>query len=88
MPQICMDFRTRDVGSDRRNVAWSTGNVLVDMVARMQQDFADIRAENRLLRTPGVPPVVRAYPSTGGVHNDESAAVRWDDQLGTVPTGF
>ena len=29
-----------------------------------------------------------AYPSTGGVHNDESAAVGWDDQLGTVPTGF
>ena len=27
-------------------------------------------------------------PLTGGVHNDESAAVWWDDQLGTVPTGF
>ena len=25
----------------------------------MQQDLADLRAENRLLRTPGVPPVVR-----------------------------
>ena len=29
-----------------------------------------------------------AYPSTGGVHNDESTTVWWDDQLGTVPTGF
>ena len=29
-----------------------------------------------------------AYPSTGGFHNDESATVWWDDQLGTVPTGF
>ena len=48
----------RDVGSDRRNVAWSPENVLVDTVARLQQDLADIRAESRLLRTPGVPPVV------------------------------
>ena len=59
MPQIFTDVRTRDVGSHRRNDAWSPGNVLVDTVARMQQDLADVRAENRLLRTPGVPPVVR-----------------------------
>ena len=58
VPQIFTDVRTRDVGSDRRNDAWSPGNVLVDTVAWMQQDLADIRAENRLLRTPGVPPVV------------------------------
>ena len=58
VPQIFSDVRTRDVGSDRRNDAWSPENVLVDMVARMQQDLADIRAENRLLRTPGVQPVV------------------------------
>ena len=58
MPQIFTDVRTRDVGSDRRNDAWSPGNVLVDTVTRMQQDLADIRTENRLLRTPGVPPVV------------------------------
>ena len=38
---------------DRRNGAWSPANVLVDMVARMQQDLVDLRAENRLLRTPG-----------------------------------
>ena len=59
VPQIFPDVRTKDVGSDRRNDAWSPGNVLVDTVARMQQDLADIRAENRLLRTLGVPPVVR-----------------------------
>ena len=34
--------------------------MLVDMVARMQQDLANLRAENRLLRTLGVPQVVRA----------------------------
>ena len=79
---IFTDVRTRDVGSDRRDDAWSPGNVLVDTVARMQQDLADIRAEKRLLRTPGVPPVV---------HTPRQAAfttVWWDDQLGTVPTGF
>ena len=35
-------------------------DVLVDTVARMQQDLASLRAENRLLRTPAVPQVVRA----------------------------
>ena len=57
-PQICTDARTREVSSDRRNVAWSPENILVDTVARLQQDLADIRAESRQLRTPGVPPVV------------------------------
>ena len=56
--QIFTDVRTRDAGPDRRNDAWSPENVLVDTVAQMQQDLADIRAENRLLRTPGVQPVV------------------------------
>ena len=59
VPQICTDVRSREVGSDRWNDAWSPANVLLDTVARMQQDLADLRAENRLLRTPGVPPVVR-----------------------------
>ena len=59
MPQIFTDVRSKDVGSDRRNDVWSTANVLVETVARMQQDLANLRAENRLLRTPGVPPVVR-----------------------------
>ena len=34
--------------------------MLVDTVARMQQDLANLRAENRMLKTPGVPQVVRA----------------------------
>ena len=34
--------------------------MLVDTVVRLQQDLANLRAENRLLRTPGVPQVVRA----------------------------
>ena len=56
--QMFTDVWTKDVGSDRRDDAWSPGNVLVDTVARMQQDLANLRAENRLLRTPVVPPVV------------------------------
>ena len=50
--------RTRDVSSDRRNIPWSPENILIDTVACLQQDLADIRAESRQLRTPGVPPVV------------------------------
>ena len=46
-------------GSDRGNDGWSPANVLVDTVARMQQDLSDLRTENRLLRTPEVPAVVR-----------------------------
>ena len=42
VPQICMDVRSRDVGSDRRNDVWSLANVLVDTVARMQQDLANL----------------------------------------------
>ena len=57
-PQIFTDARTREVGSDGQNVAWSPENILVDIVARLQQDLADIRAESRQLRTPGVPPAV------------------------------
>ena len=38
----------------------SPENVLVDTLARLQQDLADIRAESRLLRTPVVQPVVQA----------------------------
>ena len=60
MPQIFTDVRMRDVGSNRQDDAWSLGNVLVDTVARMQQDLADIQAEHWLLRTLGVPPVVHS----------------------------
>ena len=57
VPQIVSDARARDVGPDRRSGGWSPGNVLEDTVARMQRDLAEI-VENRLLRTPGVQPVV------------------------------
>ena len=81
-PQIFMDAQTRDVGLDRRNVAWSPKNILVDTVARMQQDLADIRAESRQLRTPG------AHSSAGGFYDNQSATVWRDDQLGTVSASF
>ena len=58
VPQIFSDVRPRDVGPDRRSDGWSPVNVLEDTVAQMQRDMAEIRAENWLLRTPGVQPVV------------------------------
>ena len=60
VPQIFMEVRSRDGGSDRRKDVGSPVNVLVDTVARMQQDLANLRAENCLLRTPGVSQIVRA----------------------------
>ena len=87
VPQIATDVRTREVSSDRRNDAWSPENVLVDTVARMQQDLADIRAENRLLRMPGGS-TCGAYSSAGGFHDDQSTTVWRDDQLGAVPAAF
>ena len=57
-PQIFTEARDRDVGPDRGNVPWSPENVLIDTVARLQWDLADMRAESRSLRTPGVPTVV------------------------------
>ena len=87
VPQNFTDVRTRDIRSDRRNDAWSPENVLVDTVARLLQDLADIRAESRLLRTPGFQPVVH-NPSAGGFYDDQRATVWRDDQLGAVPAGF
>ena len=52
--------RSRDSGPDRQKGVGSPVDILVDAVARMQQDLASPRAENRLLRTPAVPQVVRA----------------------------
>ena len=60
MPRIFSEVRPRDGGPDRRKEDESPVDVLVDTVARMQQDLASLRAENRLLRTPAVPQVVRA----------------------------
>ena len=55
-PQMSTEARDKDVGSDRRNVPWAPENILIDTVARLQQDLADIRAESRQLRTPGFHP--------------------------------
>ena len=60
MPQIFSEVLPRDGGPDRRKDVESPVYVLVDTVARMQQDLASLHAENRLLRTPAVPQVVRA----------------------------
>ena len=58
--QIFTEVRSRDSGSDRRKDVGSSVNVLVHTVTQMQQDLVDLRAENRVLRTPGVLQVVRA----------------------------
>ena len=50
MPHIIIGVRLREGGADR----------LVDTVARMQVDLADLRAENRMLKTPRVPQVTSA----------------------------
>ena len=60
MPRIFSEVRPRDGGPDRWKDVGSPVDVLVDTVARMQHDLASLRAENRLLRTPAVPQVVRA----------------------------
>ena len=57
-PQIFTEPRSEDRSLDRRNVPWSPENILVDTVARLQQDLEDIRAESRQFRRPGVPLVV------------------------------
>ena len=60
MPRIFSEVRPQDGGPDRRKEVESLVDVLVDTVARMQQDLASLRTENRLLRTPAVSQVVRA----------------------------
>ena len=54
------EVHPRDGGPDRQKDVGSPVNVLVYTVAQMQQDLASLRAENRLLRTPAIPQVVRA----------------------------
>ena len=60
-PQIFTEPRNEDISSDRRNVPWYPENILIDTVARVQQDLTDIRAESRQLRTPGVLFVVSIF---------------------------
>ena len=45
-PQIFTEARDKDVGPDHRNVPWSPENVLIDTVARLQLDLADMKAES------------------------------------------
>ena len=51
---IFAEARDKDVISDRRDIPWSTENVLIDRVARLQWDLNDMRAKSRYLRMPGV----------------------------------
>ena len=59
-PCLFTEVRPRDGGPDRQKDVGSSVDILVDTVARMQLDLAHLRAENRMLRTSGVPQVVRA----------------------------
>ena len=65
MPWIFSEVRPRDGGPDRRKDVGLPVDVLVDTVARMQQDLASLRAENRLLRTPAGRSPVGVCHSTG-----------------------
>ena len=60
VPQIFTEVRPREGGPDRQKDVGSPVDRLVDKVARMQVDLADLRAENQMLRTPSVPQSVRA----------------------------
>ena len=80
VPQIFTDVRIRDVGPDRRSDVWSPGNMLEDTVAQMQRHLADIQAENRLLRTPGLH--LWCLPPSGGFYD------KHDKYFGLVGAGF
>ena len=60
MPQIFTGVRPREGGLDHHKDVESPVDRLVDTVAQMQVDSADLREENRMLRTPRVPQVTRA----------------------------
>ena len=65
VPKIFTEGRARNSGLDRQDIG-SPVDILVDTVARMQQDLSRLHDENRLLRTPAVPQVVwqAAFMST------------------------
>ena len=60
VPKIFTEGRSQDNGLDRRKDIGSPVDILIDTVARLQQDLSRLRDENRLLRTPAVPQVVQA----------------------------
>ena len=84
-PQIFTEPRNEDVSSDRRNVPWSPENILIDTVARLQPDLADIRVSTYEV-VGGSPGCVD--PSAGCVYDHQSATIWGKDQLGTVSAGF
>ena len=81
-PEIFTEARDKDGGPDHRNVPWSPENVLIDIVAHLQQDLAAMKAETHFLRTPGVPPVIPTPRQVAFT----STKVRRHDQLGAVPS--
>ena len=83
--------RTSGMMSGRRQVCWLTRLLGCSRTSRTSELRTGCCEHRGFLScVPLVPlvPLDSAYPSTGGVHNDESTTVWWDDQLGTVPTGF
>ena len=44
--QVLTEARDRDAVPDHRDVPWSPENVLIDIVARLQRDLNDTRAES------------------------------------------
>ena len=67
VPNLFSENRSRDSGLDRQRDIGSPVDILVDTVARMQQDLSRLREENRLLRTPvtsGTGPRRAAFSST------------------------
>ena len=54
-PQIFTEARDKDVGPDRWNVPWSPENVLIDTVARLQRDLADMKVDVSFYSDPGGP---------------------------------
>ena len=60
VPTKFSENRPWDSGLDHQKYVGSPVDILVDTVARMQQDLTRLREENRLLRTPAIPQVVQA----------------------------
>ena len=86
VPQIFTDVRSRDISSDRRNDAWSPAMCWLTRLLGCNRTWRTSELRTGCCEHRGSSG--SAHPSTGGVHNDESNTVWWDDQLGTVPTGF
>ena len=84
--QIFTEARDKDVGPDRRNVPWCPKNALIDTVACLQRDLADMKTESQFLRTRG--PTRCTNPAACCIHVDQGSMIRRHDQLGAVPSSF